>query len=92
MSHVEQTRHAGGDALQLRAERRRIARHRGAIAAIDALPANVLHEDIDIGRGLGAEVHVIRVLVHVEGEDGCCASEQMRVIGRPLIDEPPLAR
>src|SRR6266566_5137500 len=58
----------------------------------DVLPADVLHERIDVLRRRRPVIHVIRMLVHVEGEDRTAPGETVRVIGRPLIDELPVAR
>src|SRR5215467_5985687 len=54
----------------------------------DVLPANVLHERVDILCRRRAVVQVIGVLVHVQGQDRIASREPVRVIGRPLIDEP----
>src|ERR1700758_1111527 len=47
-------------------------------------PRGLLHESIDIGGSLGAIVHVIGVLVHVEDQDRLAARDGRGVIGRPL--------
>ena len=41
-----------------------------AMPVADALPVDVLHEGVDVGARLGAEVEVVGVLVHVERQDG----------------------
>ena len=49
----------------------------------------VPHEGIDVGRrSLGAEVHVIGVLVHVEREHGAPPASLWAWSARPLDDEP----
>src|SRR5262245_40240868 len=55
-------------------------------------PADVLHERIDVLGRRGAVVHVIRVLVHVEGENRRTACEAGRVVRGPLIDKLAIAR
>ena len=35
----------------------------------DSPPVDVSHEGVDVGGGVRAEVQVVRVLVHVEGQD-----------------------
>ena len=55
-------------------------------------PTNGVHEDIDVVCRLGAEIHVIGVLVHIEREDRDAAGQRVAVIGRPLIDEFAVAR
>jgi hypothetical protein len=59
--------------------------------SIDILPAHGVHESLDIGAGLGAEIDVIGVLVHVERQNGRAAGERVAVIGGPLIDELAVA-
>jgi hypothetical protein len=41
------------------------------VEPVGSRPADRLHEGFNIGRGLGAEVDVVGVLVHVEGQIGC---------------------
>ena len=62
-------------------ERYRIARHGRATAAVHRVPADVLHEGIDIRCGLRAEVHLVSMLVHVERQHGRGAGQQTGVIG-----------
>src|SRR5215813_8285504 len=58
----------------------------------DVLPANVLHECIHILCRCRTVIQVIGVFVHVEGKDHVAPREAVRMIGRPLIDEPTGAR
>ncbi len=51
---------------------------------------NVLHEGVDIGARLGAEIEVIGVLVHVERQDRHAAGEAVGVVRRPLDRQPVL--
>src|SRR5262245_49468098 len=55
-------------------------------------PTDVLHERIDVLGRRCPVVHVIRVLVHVEGENRRTACEAVRVVRGPLIDELAVAR
>ena len=48
-----------------------------------------LMERINVLRRGGAVVDVVRVLVHVQGEDRRAAAEAVGVIGGPLAHEPP---
>ena len=56
------------------------------------IPVDVLHEGIDIGGGLGAVVHVIGMLVHIQGQNGARSGQRMRMVGRPLVDEPVMSK
>jgi len=56
------------------------------------VPANGFHVDVHVADRRSAEVHVIGVFVHVEHQHGTSAGERRRVIGGPLVDEPPVAR
>src|SRR5215218_10501665 len=55
--------------------------------AICVCPAHRLHKGVHIGRGLGPEVDMVGVLVHVEREDRHATGERVRMIRGPLIDE-----
>jgi hypothetical protein len=55
------------------------------------LPADHLHKAIDVARGLGAEIHVIGVLVHIECQDRRAAGHHVAMVGRPLIDQLAIA-
>src|SRR5215217_8037868 len=56
------------------------------------LPVDVLHVSVDIARGLRAVVDVIRMLVHVEGENDDAVAERSRMVRGPLIDKLSAAR
>src|SRR5215469_3973080 len=64
----------------------------GVIELHRRIPAYRAHEGIDIGGRLGAVIHVIGVLIHVEREDRPSAREVRRVIRGPAIDEAMVAR
>src|SRR4051812_545677 len=55
--------------------------------AIDVRPTDRLHEGVDISGRLGAEIHVVGMLVHVEGEDRRAAGQGVAMVGCPLVDE-----
>src|SRR5260221_1704473 len=57
-----------------------------------AVPLDHLHEGVDVGGGLGAVVHVIGVLVHVEHQDRPAAGDRVRAIGRPAVDHALVLR
>ena len=59
---------------------------------LGVLPANNLHEAIDVARSFGAKVHVIRVLVHVERQDRRAAGQRVTMVGCPLIDQLAITR
>src|SRR3954466_11304473 len=44
---------------------------------------DVLHEGVDAGADLGAEVEVVGVLVHVERQDDVAVGQRVGVIGCP---------
>ena len=79
-------RNAGGD------RRRAAGAARVLVTHPDAAPMQIAHDRVDIGSGIGAEVEVIGVLVHVEGEDRSRACQHMGVVGGPLVDQPAGAR
>jgi hypothetical protein len=56
------------------------------------VPGDVVHEGIDIGRGIAAEVDVIGVLVHVERQHRRAAGQAVGVVGRPDVAERTVAR
>src|SRR5215813_7484416 len=56
------------------------------------IPADHIHERIDVHGGLGAIVDVIRMLEHVEREDRAPAGERRRMIGGPLVEQALVAR
>src|SRR6516165_10175545 len=62
------------------------------VQAFRIVPANRLHKDIHVARSLGAEVHVIRVLVHIERQNRCPARQSVTMVGCPLINELVIAR
>jgi hypothetical protein len=66
--------------------------HAPLVAQVDPGPVDVGHEGIDVSTGGRAEVHVVRVLVHVQRQNGHATGQRMRVVGRPLVDERALAR
>src|SRR5215510_836998 len=53
-------------------------------------PADRLHIGLDVVTSLGAIIHVIGVLIHVENEDRLPARKIGRVICGPAIDQPPI--
>src|SRR5947209_20220337 len=55
-------------------------------------PVDRAHERLDVVAGLGAVIHLIRVLIHVECENWLTAGEGRRVIGGPGINEALVAR
>src|SRR5262245_44462803 len=71
------------------ARSRRIAEAREQVVGI--FPPDCLHERVDVSRGLGAVIDVVRVLVHVECEDGLTARERVTMVSRPLVHEPLVA-
>src|SRR5262245_66163870 len=60
--------------------------------SLHIVPANDVHECVDVARGLGTEVHLIGMLVHIEREDWRAARQCVAMVGRPLIDELAIAR
>jgi len=57
--------------------------------ALGIFPTDYFHKGIDVTGSLGAEIQVVRVLVHIEREDRPTARQPMRVIGGPLVDKAP---
>src|SRR5262245_35602636 len=55
-------------------------------------PTNRAHESIGVARRLGAEVHVIGMLVHIERQDRNATRQHMAVICRPLIGKLSIVR
>ena len=49
-------------------------------------PTDRSHKSIDVARGLGAEIHVIRMFVHVERQDRRAARQGVTMICCPLVD------
>ena len=66
--------------------------HRLLITHIDLGPGYVGHKGIDVRAGGGTEVHVVRVFVHVQRQDGGAARHCVCVVGGPLVDQRALAR
>src|SRR5215203_3374614 len=64
----------------------------GADLAENAICVCRLHKGVHIGRGLGPEVDMVGVLVHVEREDRHATGERVRMIRGPLIDELAITR
>src|SRR5262245_52346222 len=60
--------------------------------SLHIVPANDVHEGVDVARRLGTEVHVIGVLVHIEREHRRAARQGVAMIRSPLIDELAVAR
>src|SRR5262249_45933462 len=56
------------------------------------VPADGLHENVDITRGCGTVVHVIGMLVHVEHKDWPPPGKRRRVIGGPLVHQALIPR
>lgn len=50
------------------------------VAAFRSLPVDVLYERIDVSPRVRAKVDVVRVLVHIEREDGNAARDAQRVL------------
>jgi hypothetical protein len=55
--------------------------------ALGVLPVDRFHKSVDVGCGLGAEIDVIGVLVHIERQDRRAAGQRVAMICGPLIDE-----
>lgn len=53
------------------------------VAVRDALPVDVRHEGIDVGAGLGAEVEVVGVLVHVKRQRHPDIGQRVGVVDHP---------
>src|SRR6202008_3707811 len=62
------------------------------VEAVGVGPADRPHESVDIVAGLGAVIHLIGVLVHIEHEDRLAAGKRRRMVGRPGVDETLVAR
>ena len=58
-----------------------------AVNAGDIFPIDVVHESIDISRRLGAVVHVIGVLIHIQSENRTRSGQTTGMVCSPLIDE-----
>ncbi len=54
------------------------------VPRIDLREVDVVHERVDVGTCRRAEVHVIRMLVHVERQERHAACERVRVVGAPI--------
>src|SRR5499427_837221 len=54
-------------------------------------PIQVCHHLVDIGSCLRAKIEMIGMLVHVEREDRSSPWKAMRVVCRPLVDQPAQA-
>src|SRR5947208_10106735 len=55
-------------------------------------PVDRAHERLDVVASLGAVIHLIRVLIHVEREYRLTAGEGRGVIGGPGVNEALVAR
>src|SRR5579871_6056140 len=64
----------------------------GLEAARYRVPADGLHEGVDVFRGGRAVIHGVGVLVHVERQDRPAVGERHRMVGRPGVDQPLVAR
>src|SRR5262245_32406929 len=85
--------HAGQVAeLLLHQRPRRGDLARVLVPALDRLPVDVLYERVDVCPRVRAKFDVVRVLVHIEREDGNAARDGRRVLGRILVDQPSVAR
>ena len=62
------------------------------VTSLHRVPVDVAHERIDISRGIGTEVEVISVLVHVERKDRYAAGERLGVVAGILVDQASVAR
>src|SRR5262245_48212127 len=60
--------------------------------SLDVVPADDLHERVDIARRLRAEVHVIRMLGHIESETRHAARQRVAMVCRPRVEELAVAR
>src|SRR5215469_13615778 len=54
-------------------------------------PAHGIHEHVHVAAGLGTEIHMVGMLVHIEREDGLPIGERVAMIGSPLIHELAVA-
>src|SRR5437870_1845869 len=75
----------------LEPSRRRHTRGIG-VPRFDRLPVDIAHEGRNIGGRVRAEVDVVSVLVHVEGEDRNATGNALRVIRGTLIYQTTVAR
>src|SRR6266446_3266932 len=57
------------------------------VEGVGIRPADRLHEGVNVFAGLGAVIHVIGVLVHIEREDRLPTGECGRVVGSPSVDQ-----
>src|SRR5262249_44188731 len=71
---------------------RRLDRDRVFVAPLRRAPVDVAHESGDVGGGVGAEIEMVGVLVHIEGENGNSAGDPRAGVGDALVDEPLIAR
>src|SRR5258706_5493480 len=62
------------------------------VPALCRLPVDVFYERIDVSPRVRAEVDVVRVLVHIEREDGNAACYGGRWVLRLLVDQTSVAR
>src|SRR5215813_9250504 len=59
----------------------------GLMQPRDVFPVDVVHESIDVGGGLRAVINMIRVLVHIERQNGTRSGQTAGMVRSPLIDE-----
>src|SRR5262245_61347003 len=64
----------------------------GCEQPVRIVPADGVHVRVNVSGRLGAVVNVIGVFVHIERQNGLATGEGMTVVGRPLIDQPSVAR
>src|SRR5262245_53461236 len=62
------------------------------VKLLDGGPIDCRREDINVVGSLCAEVHVIRVLVHIERENWRATRQCVAMVCRPLVDELAVAR
>jgi hypothetical protein len=55
-------------------------------------PIDVAHEGRDVGAGVRAELQMVGMLIHIEGEYRDATRDALIVLRRDLIDEPLVAR
>jgi hypothetical protein len=62
------------------------------VARLGRRPIDVALEGVDVRLGVRAEVDVVGVLVHVQGQDRDASRRGLPVIGRILVDELAIPR
>src|SRR5690349_20154441 len=83
-------RHIGELRLDEWSRRRHLCRI--LVASFHALPVDVAQERVDVRPGIGTEIHVIGVLVHVERENRYATDRGLGVFGRVLVQQQAVTR